>query len=88
MRPLTLETTLSTRLRVDEWQYFYVEPLAAGQTADDSSKIFADMEITSNPVNLAVLSRHLPRCLSCLVPYVVAGNNSVHFNNLFVFCAI
>jgi hypothetical protein len=79
MRPLTLETTLSTRLRVDEWQYFYVEPLAAGQTADDSSKIFADMEITSNPVN---------RCLSCLVPYVVAGNNSVHFNNLFVFFAI
>ncbi len=51
IQPIALETTLSTRLHVDEWQYFYIDPLAGGKSADEESYIFADMEITSDPVN-------------------------------------
>ena len=51
MQPITLETPVSTRLRVDEWQYFYIDPLAGGKSADETSYIFTDMEITSDPVN-------------------------------------
>lgn len=49
MQPIALGTTMRTHLMVDEWQYYYVDPLAAGDVADDSSYVFADMEITSDP---------------------------------------
>jgi hypothetical protein len=69
MQPIALDATVSTHLRVDEWQYFYIDPLAGGKSADETSYIFADMEITSDPVNIlpwSPLSSSLSILLLCV----------------------
>ena len=50
MYPIELDTAVATRLEVDEWRYYYISPLAdGGPVPDDTSYIYAEMEITSDP---------------------------------------